>query len=72
MNGNGFMGGTPPGNKNESGESNPNHKLTKTQVMEIIALAKSGRMTQKEIAERYGISQSEVSQIVTTGRWGVD
>lgn len=49
------------------GEQNPVAKLTAAQVDEIRHLR--GRLRQREIAERYGISQSNVSMIQSGVTW---
>jgi len=43
-------------------------KLSDEQIAEIKALA--GQMTQREIAEKFGVGQSQVSRILTGKRWG--
>jgi hypothetical protein len=43
------------------GEANPSAKLAEHQAIEIRALA--GSLSQRKIAERYGVSRSTVSQI---------
>ena len=44
-------------------------KLTPREVFEICELLKLGLLTQKQIGEKYGITQSEVSNISTNKRW---
>ncbi len=44
-------------------------KLTKTDVLEIREIYKEGLLTQKEIAELYGISESPLSYIVNRKSW---
>lgn len=45
------------------------HKLSVDQVKEIISLRKSTRMTILQIADRYGVSRSQVQRIVTGAQW---
>jgi len=54
------------------GESNSQAKLTESQVVDILtlwSLPKPHRPTQREIASRYGISQSVVARIVRRVAW---
>jgi predicted XRE-type DNA-binding protein len=44
-------------------------KLTAEQVIDIYLLARSKRYWQRELAEAFGISQSEVSLIEHRRRW---
>jgi hypothetical protein len=53
---------------NKSGEKNPNAKLTKDDVLAIIA-AVTGGETQTSVAKRYGISQTTVSALVRGKGW---
>lgn len=46
-------------------ESHGQHKLTDTQVQEIRHLYASGDITQRELAMQYGVSQTEISVLVT-------
>ena len=48
------------------GEKNPAHKLTNQQVAEIRDLR--GKMTQRKIAEIYGVRQNQISRIQTGAR----
>lgn len=45
------------------GDKNPQAKLTEEEVKEVVELAKAGEMTQREIADKYGISQGHVSDL---------
>jgi DNA-binding transcriptional regulator LsrR (DeoR family) len=44
-------------------------KLTAEQVIDIHLQARSGQWWQREIAERFGITQSEVSLLLHRRRW---
>jgi hypothetical protein len=55
--------------KAQPGESNAQAKLTEAQVMEIRTLGESKAMTQKEIAARFGIEQTNVSAILRRKSW---
>lgn len=52
-----------------SGEDHPNTRLTQKDVDEIRRLYSQGRYTQKELARRFGSSQSRVSGMVTGKNW---
>jgi len=52
-----------------SGESNPSAKLTEKQVQNIRASYIFGQVTQRDIAEQFGISQQQVSNIVNGKKW---
>lgn len=51
------------------GETNTSAKLTGEQVSEIIRLYNAGGTTQKHLAGQYGVSQSNISQIVRGKKW---
>jgi hypothetical protein len=51
----------------QPGESHGRAKLTESQVREILALA--GTMTQKAIAQRFGVSRPLVSRIISRKLW---
>lgn len=51
------------------GENRPNAILTEDVVREIRRLYDSGALTQRQIAERFGIKQPYVSKIVNRGVW---
>ncbi len=51
------------------GESNGSHKLTKEEVLEIREEYAYGDMTQRELADAYGVSQPQISVIVNRKRW---
>lgn len=50
------------------GERNGNRRLTEPQVREIIARYRAGEL-QRELALAFGISQSQVSNVVRRERW---
>jgi hypothetical protein len=52
-----------------NGERNVHAKLTEFQIAEIISLVRSGEHLQRDIARRFGISQSAVSFIALGKRW---
>lgn len=47
----------------------PNTKLNKKQILQIRKLGQSGKYTHKEIAEKFEISCSNVSKIISGNRW---
>jgi hypothetical protein len=51
------------------GEQLPQHKLTEVQVQQLRSSHKRGDVSQKVLADAYGISQSAVSLIVNNKRW---
>lgn len=51
------------------GTDNAQAKLTEAQVMEIRGLAAAKALTQREIAARFGLTQSAVSAIVLRKSW---
>jgi hypothetical protein len=51
------------------GERNGRARLTAEEALEVYHLARSRRYSQREIADGYGISQSEVSLIHNRARW---
>ncbi len=53
----------------QKGENNPNHKLTKEKVIQIKILLKEGKLTQREIAYMFGVSQKTISKIKTGKYW---
>ena len=52
----------------KSGEKNGRAKLREEEVKQILAYRKDG-LTQKNIADRYGVSQRLISDIVNGKRW---
>jgi len=56
---------TPP---NLSGEDHPNSKLTDQQVADIRAKYSSGDFYQRELAEKYSVTQTQISDIVNNRR----
>lgn len=57
------------GYKKFCGESHHNSKLTRKEVNEIKTLWNSGKLFQKDIANKFGISQQVVSKIVNNKAW---
>jgi predicted DNA-binding protein YlxM (UPF0122 family) len=55
-----------------AGENNPNAKLDKSDVKEIRERYECTDMTQRELGDRFGVSQSAVYNIVTGDYWGSD
>ena len=51
------------------GELNPNSKLTEKDVIEIRIDLKEGILTQKEIGEKFGVSQVTISRIKLNKNW---
>lgn len=51
------------------GSANPRAILTEEQVLEIHQMAWSGRYTQDEIGERFGVSRECVASIKNCVRW---
>ena len=51
------------------GEANPNVKLTQDEVMEIRAAYGAGGVTQKVLAQRYGVSRATIWQVVGSKTW---
>lgn len=51
------------------GEKNGQAKLTKQQVNELRLLWETGKYTQKQLSEKYGISQPHVALIVNHKSW---
>ena len=52
-----------------SGENNPNSKLTEKIVLEIRADWATGKYTQQQLAEKYDVSRSLISKIVNRKIW---
>lgn len=52
------------GYKTFYGATNPNSKITEKQVEEIKELYKSGKFYQREIGEKYNMSQASISKIL--------
>lgn len=52
-----------------SGEANPAARLTEPQVIEIRRRYDAGGVTQKELAEEFGMSQPLIGQIVRRVAW---
>ena len=51
------------------GEDNPAAKLTRPEVKDILSLLGEGRLTQREIAAIYGVSQGQISSIKRGMSW---
>jgi predicted XRE-type DNA-binding protein len=51
------------------GEAVPTAKLTEDDVRAIRALAKQGQYTQRELAQRFGVSQVNINHIINRRRW---
>jgi hypothetical protein len=51
------------------GEANPGAKLTTEQVMEIRRAYASGEANQRQLGDRYGVSQVKISQIILRKSW---
>ena len=54
----------------ENNENHPNAKLKNLQILEIKQYLLETRISQYELAKRYGLTQSEISQINTGHKWG--
>lgn len=52
---------------NQRGVANGNVKLTEKQIGEILQLLAKGELRQKDIAQLYGVAQTTISYINTTG-----
>lgn len=57
------------GELNLSGENNPRHKLTEEEVTQIKLLLKEEILTQKEIADVFGVSRSAILAIKLNKSW---
>jgi len=57
--------------KDFSGENGPNHTLTEEKIIKIRIDLDEGILTQAEIAEKFGISQSTISLIKNKKRWNI-
>ena len=51
------------------GEFNGHSKLTEENVLEMRQLYKTGKYTQKQLAEKYGVSRSLISQAINKVTW---
>ena len=54
------------------GERNGQHKLTRVQVEEILALHKSERITHQKLANQYGVKRSTITMILNGKRHYLD
>jgi len=57
------------GNFDNRGERQGNSKLTEKEVLEIRELYSKGNISQKEIAEIYGVSQQNIGYIINRKKW---
>ena len=57
--------------KKFSGRNHPQNKLAENEVVEIVKLYSSGLYTQQALAERYGVKQITVSNILTGYSWSL-
>jgi hypothetical protein len=60
-----------PGSPETTFQSGSKHKMAKlneTQVLEIVSLSKQG-LTQKAIAQKYGVTRSAIGVILQGRRW---
>lgn len=57
------------GLRNDKGENNPNSKLNCEKVIKIRSIYKNSNLTQKDIAKKFNISNTTVSQIVNRKTW---
>lgn len=55
--------------KRMKGENHPRSKLTEKNVIEIRVDLNEGILTQREIAEKFGVTQTIISNIKTGKRW---
>lgn len=51
------------------GERNPSSKLTEDDVLDIRELYATGKWTQEELADEFGVYNTQISQVVTRKRW---
>jgi hypothetical protein len=51
------------------GNQHPQAKLTEEQVIEILSAYENGGITQRELAEKYGVEQTVISGIVLGKTW---
>jgi len=56
-------------NENRKGENSSHHKLTERDVIQIKLLLKEGKLTQKEIADMFGVSVYTISDIKREITW---
>lgn len=52
-----------------TGEKNPAHKLAEADIKSIRKMAAERRISQRQIAREFGISQSSVSKIINRKKW---
>lgn len=52
------------------GEKHPLHRLKAKDVLAIRKKYAAGKQTQKELAQQYGCTQSNIGRIVTLNTWG--
>lgn len=58
-----------PTHPRPQGESHANAKMTNAVVKEMRYLYSSGQLNQRELAEKFGVSQSNVSRALTGKQW---
>lgn len=51
------------------GEKHHNHKLREEDVMEIRKAYRAGDITQAALANKYGVNQAEISNIINGQTW---
>ena len=56
-------------NPTTKGEGKSNAKLTEEQVKEIIDLYDTGKYTQSQVADKYNVTQTTISHILTNKSW---
>jgi hypothetical protein len=57
------------GLRNNKGEKHKLSKLSEQQVLEIRELYSTGNYTQKELGEKFGVSQNQISYIINKKKW---
>jgi hypothetical protein len=55
--------------KNDKGEANTNAKLTNDKVLEIQAKYSSGKYFQQQLADEFGVSQTQIWRVVRRRAW---
>lgn len=64
-----YKRGLQPRYRGRRGEQVPSHKLTVAQVTDIRTLYVNGTFNQYELAEKFGVLQSNISQIIQLKTW---
>lgn len=57
------------GLQKQDGQNNGNSRLTESDVKKIRRLYRSGFYVQKELAEKFGVSQNAISEIINNKKW---